>query len=271
VINVNRKYKLGIVIAIIIIFAYLIIVPQSNTERIQIAGSTSVQPVAEALAEKFQETHPNVKINVQGGGSSVGISSVSQGITQIGTSSRALTSEEKVGLTEYVIGKEGIVIAVNNNNNVSDLSKEQVRDVFSGEIKNWKDVGGSDLEIHVITREEGSGTRSSFESLIMDGAKIRPDAVVQSSTESVKQVVKGDPGAIGFVSLAHMSSDVKALKVDGVAPSEATVANKSYEIQTPFLFVIKGEPKGVVKEFIDFTLSPEGQAIVKSQNIVPIK
>jgi phosphate transport system substrate-binding protein len=267
----NRKYKLGIVIAIIIIIAYLIIIPQSNTERIQIAGSTSVQPVAEALAEKFQETHPNVKINVQGGGSSVGISSVSQGITDIGTSSRELTPEEKAGLTEYVIGKEGIVIAVNNDNNISNLNKEQIKDIFSGEIKNWKEVGGSDLEIHVITREEGSGTRSAFENLIMGDTKIRPDAIVQSSTESVKQVVKGDPGAIGFVSLAHMSSDVKALKVGGIAPSTVTVSDKSYQLQTPFLFLVKGEPEGVVKEFIDFTLSPEGQDIVKSQNIVPIK
>ena len=266
----NRKYKYGIVIAIIIIIAYLTIIPSSQYERIQIAGSTSVQPVAEALAEKFQETHPNVKINVQGGGSSLGISSVSQGITQIGTSSRDLTPQEKQGLTEYEIGKEGIVIAVNNNNNVSALRSDQVRDIFNGAITNWKQVGGSDTSIHVVTREEGSGTRSSFENLIMNKTKIRPDAVVQSSTESVKQVVKQDPGAIGFVSLAHMSNDVTALKVDGVSPSMQTVANGSYQLQSAFLFVVKGEPKGVVKEFIDFTLSPEGQAIVKGQNIVPV-
>ena len=266
----NRKYKYGIVIAIIIIIAYLTIIPSSQYERIQIAGSTSVQPVAEALAEKFQETHPNVKINVQGGGSSLGISSVSQGITEIGTSSRDLTPQEKQGLTEYEIGKEGIVIAVNNNNNVTSLSTDQVRGIFNGAITNWKQVGGSDTPIHVVTREEGSGTRSSFESLIMNGTKIRPDAVVQSSTESVKQVVKQDPGAIGFVSLAHMSSDVTALKIDGVSPSMQTVANGSYKLQSAFLFVVKGEPEGIVKEFIDFTLSPEGQAIVKGQNIVPV-
>lgn len=266
------KIKLGIVIAIIIIFAYITIIPSTQYERIQIAGSTSVQPVAEKLAAKFEETHPNVKINVQGGGSSLGISSVSQGITQIGTSSRNLTQKEKTGLNEYVIGKEGIVIAVNNQNNVDNLNKNQTRDIFSGKIKNWKEVGGPDLEIHVITRESGSGTRSAFESLIMGkNTKIRNDAIVQSSTESVKQAVRQDPGAVGFVSLISLTNDVKALKIDGVGPSEQTVFDGKYTLQTPFIFVVKGEPKGTVKEFIDFTLSPEGQAIVKSQKVVPVK
>ena len=267
----DLKYKLGIVIAIIIIITYLIFIPSTSYERIQIAGSTSVQPVAEKLAEKFQETHPNVRVNVQGGGSSLGISSVSQGITNIGTSSRELKAKEKPGLNEYIIGKEGIIIAVNNQNNVNDLTKEQIRDIFSGKITNWKDVGGPDLEIHVITREDGSGTRSAFENLIMEDTEIRPDAIVQSSTESVKQAVRQDPGAIGFVSLARMSSDVKALKIDGVAPSEETVFDGSYSLQTPFIFIVKGEPEGIIKEFIDFTLSSEGRAIVKEENVVPVK
>ncbi len=268
----DLKYKLGILIAIVIIIAYLIFIPSTQYERIQIAGSTSVQPVAEKLANKFEETHPNVRINVQGGGSSLGISSVSQGITQIGTSSRELTSKEKAGLNEYIIGKEGIVIAVNNQNNVTGLNKNQTRDIFSGKITNWKDVGGQNLEIHVIARESGSGTRSAFENLIMGkGTKIRNDAIVQSSTEAVKQAVRQDPGAVGFVSLISMSNDVKALKIDGVGPSEETVFDGTYTLQTPFIFIVKGEPNGTVKEFIDFTLSPEGQAIVKSQKVVPVK
>lgn len=268
----DLKYKLGIIIAIVIIGAYLIFIPSTKYERVQIAGSTSVQPVAEKLANKFEETHPNVRINVQGGGSSLGISSVSQSITQIGTSSRELTSKEKVGLNEYIIGKEGIVIAINNQNNVNDLNKTQIKDIFSGKIRNWKDVGGPNLEIHVITREAGSGTRSAFENIIMGkDTKIRNDAIVQSSTESVKQAVRQDPGAIGFVSLATLTSDVKALQIEGITPSVQTVSDGTYTLQTPFIFVVKGEPKGTVKEFIDFTLSPEGQAIVKGEKVVPIK
>jgi phosphate transport system substrate-binding protein len=103
------------------------------------------------------------------------------------------------------------------------------------------------------------------------GTKIRNDAIVQSSTESVKQAVRQDPGAIGFVSLARMSSDVKALEIDDIAPSEESVSDGTYAIQTPFIFIVKGEPKGTVKEFIDFTLSPEGQAIVKGEKVVPVK
>ncbi len=268
----DLKYKLGIVVAIIIIIMYFMFIPSSGYERVQIAGSTSVQPVAEKLAEEFGKTHPKVKINVVGGGSSLGISSVSQGITQIGTSSRNLTEKEKSGLNIFIIGKEGIVVAVNTQNNINNLNKTQIRDIFSGKIKNWKEFGGSDLEIHVITREEGSGTRSAFQSLIMGkNTKIRPDAIVQSSTESVKQAVRQDPGAIGFISLVSLSSDVKELKVDGITPSQETVFNGKYTLQTPFIFIVKGEPNGTVKEFIDFTLSPQGQEIVKSQKVVPVK
>ena len=266
----DLKYKIGIVIAIFIICAYLIFIPSTKYERIQIAGSTSVQPVAEKLVEKFEETHPNVRINVQGGGSSLGISSVSQGITQIGTSSIELTQKQKEGLNEYVIGKDGIVIAINNGNNITNLNNNQIKDIFSGKTKNWKEVGGPDLEIHVITRESGSGTRTAFEKLIMGNDTIMKDAIVQSSTGAVKQAVRQDPGAIGFISLSNLDNDVKALKVNGVSPSEETVSNGSYLLQSPFIFLVKGEPKGVVKEFIDFTLSPEGQAIVKGQKVVPV-
>ncbi|MGZ7119683.1 MAG: phosphate ABC transporter substrate-binding protein [Methanobacterium sp.] len=267
----DLKYKIGIAVAIIIIIIYFLFIPSSGYERIQIAGSTSVQPVAEKLAEEFQKTHPKVKINVQGGGSSLGISSVSQGITQIGTSSIELTPKQKQGLNEYIIGKDGIVIAINNANNFNNLNYTQIKDIFSGKTKNWKEIGGPDLEIHVITRESGSGTRSAFENLIMGSEKIRNDAIVQSSTGAVKQAVEQDPGAIGFISLSNLNNEVKALKVNGIAPSEQTVSNGSYSLQSPFIFLVKGEPNGIVKEFIDFTLSPEGQSIVKSQKVVPVK
>jgi len=269
----NRKNVVGLGITVILCLVVFASGCASEQERtIQIAGSTSVQPVAEKLAKKFEETHPNVKINVQGGGSGLGIKSATQGIVDIGTSSKELTPEEKNGLKEYLIGKDGIVIALNIENPVSDLTKDQLKDIFSGKITNWREVGGPDAEIHVITREAGSGTRKAFEEIVMGkDTKIRADAIVQSSTEAVKQSIKQDPNAIGFVSLAHMSLDVKALKIDGVEPSEQTVADGSYKLQRPFLFLVKGEPKGIVKEFIDWVLSPEGQAIVKEEKVVPAK
>jgi len=268
----DSKYIIGIIVAIIVIVgAYLVFAGGSGEQTtIQVAGSTSVQPVAEKLAQAYMEKNPNVKINVQGGGSSVGITSAQQGQADIGMSSKELKDDEKAGLKEYLIGKDGIVIAVNTANSVSDLTTDQVKDIFSGKITNWKEVGGSDAKINVITREDGSGTRKAFEEIVMGkDTKIIKEAVVQSSTEAVAQAVKGDPNAIGYISLASLSSDVKALKINGVAPSEQTVADGSYKIQRPFLFLTKGEPTGAVKGFIDFCLSPEGQNIVKSEKVVP--
>ena len=262
------KWKGGIILISIIII-YLLLRPGAHYERIEIAGSTSVQPVAEKLAAEYMKKHPDVKINVQGGGSGLGIRTAQQGIVNIGTSSKALKPEEKDDLKEYVIGKDGIVIAVNKENPIEDLTKEQLKDIFSGKIRNWKEIGGPDAEIHVVVREEGSGTRSSFQSLVMGDAKIRSDAIVQGSTESVKQTVKQDPYAIGFVSMSHMSDDVKAIKVDGVEPSEKTVADGSYPLVVPFVFLTKGEPTGVVKDFIKWVFSPEGQNIIRSEKVVP--
>jgi phosphate transport system substrate-binding protein len=265
----NSKFKGIIIIVIFVILAYLLINPGANYERIDLVGSTSVQPLAEKLAENFTKSHENIRIYVQGGGSGMGIRSTEQNLADIGMSSKELSSNEKDNITEITIGKEGIVIAVSNQNNITDLSIEQIRDIFNGNITNWKDVGGNEGEIHVITREEGSGTRSAFESIVMDDTKIKNDAIVQSSTESVKQSVVSDPKAIGFVSFAHMSDDVKAISVDRVDPSEETIANGEYSLQRPFLFLVKGEPTGIVKEFLDWVKSPEGTKIIENDKIIP--
>jgi phosphate transport system substrate-binding protein len=270
----DTKIIIGIIVAVIVIIGAFFALgggsQQSST--IEIVGSTSVQPVAEKLAEAYMKEHPNVKINVQGGGSSVGITSVQQGTADIGTSSKDLKDNESAGLTQYLIGKDGIVVAVNTQNSVSDLTTDQVKSIFSGNTTNWKEVGGSDATINVITREDGSGTRKAFEEIVMGKeTKIQKSAIVQSSTEAVKQAVKQDPNAIGYISLANLDDSVKALKIGGVAPSEATVADGTYKVQRPFLFLTKGDAQGAVKEFIDWVLSPAGQEIVKSEKVVPAK
>jgi phosphate transport system substrate-binding protein len=244
---------------------------KKTEQKIQIAGSTSVQPVAQKLADEYNKKHPNVKINVAAGGSGVGITRAKDGTADIGTSSRDLKEEEKPGLNQFVIGKDGIAIVVNANNPVSDLTTDQIRDIFSGKITNWKEVGGPDKTINVVTREEGSGTRGAFEEIIMKGTKIKGDAIVQSSAGAIKQTVAQDPNAVGYISLASLSSEVKALKISGVAPSEQTVLDGTYKVQRPFLFLTKGEPTGAVKEFIDWVLSPEGHAVIKSEKVVPVK
>ncbi len=269
----DSKYIIGIIVALVVIAgAYMVFASGSDNSKITIAGSTSVQPVAEKLAQAYMQKNPNVKINVQGGGSGVGIKSVSEGTVNIGTSSKDLSNNESTGLNQTVIGKDGIVVAVNTANSVSSLTKDQLKGIFSGNITNWNQIGGADSKIDVITREDGSGTRTAFEDVVMGkDVKIKADAIVQSSTEAVKQSIKGDPNAIGFISLANLDSTVKAIAVDGVAPSEQTVSDGSYKLQRPFIFITKGEPKGAVKDFIDWVMGPEGQAIIKAENVVPVK
>jgi len=269
-VKMELKYIIGIIAVLIVIVGAYMAFGGSGEQKITIAGSTSVQPVAEKLAAAYMKEHPNVKINVQGGGSGVGIKNVAQGVVDIGTSSKELSSNESAGLKQYTIGKDGIVVAVNTENRVSGLTKDELKSIFSGNTTNWNEVGGSSATINVITREDGSGTRKAFEEIVMGKTtKIKSSAIVQSSTEAVKQTVKGDPNAIGFISLANLDSSVKALKVNGVAPSEATVADGSYQLQRPFIFLTKGEATGTVKEFIDWVMGPEGQAIVKAEKVVP--
>ncbi|MDR3062703.1 MAG: phosphate ABC transporter substrate-binding protein [Methanobrevibacter sp.] len=266
-----KRNNIIIIVAVIavIVIAALVFTNGGSTSTINVVGSTSVQPVAEKLAEVYQASNPDVRINVQGGGSSVGIKSAQDGTGDIGTSSKDLKDDEKKGLTEYVIGQDGIVIAVNSKNAVSGLTKEQLKDVYSGKITNWKEVGGADAKINLITREEGSGTLDAFISIVMGkDTKMKSDAIVQSSTEAVKQSVKQDPNAIGFVSYAHMSDDVKALTIGGVSPSDATIADGSYELQRPFIFLVKGTPSGEVKKFIDWVMSPEGTKVLNEEKIV---
>lgn len=269
----NRKLKTILIILIIIVLGILLFNPTDNYERLDIAGSTSVQPVVEALSEKFTELHANdttsqIKINVQGGGSGLGIRSVNQGIVDIGTSSKELTPEEAKGLTLITLGYEGIVIVVNKENKVSDLSMEQLRGIYNGSIRNWKEVGGKDLEIHVVSREDGSGTRDAFESLVLNNTKTYSKAIIQSSTESVKQAVVSDPGAIGYVSLAHMSDNVNSVSVEGIYASDATILDGTYKLQRAFILLIKGKPTGYVKEFLDFINSTEGQKVIEEEKIV---
>lgn len=270
----DLKYIIGIILVIVVIAgAYLAFAGGSGQEKITIAGSTSVQPVAEKLAQAYMEKNPKVKITVQGGGSAVGLKSVQDGTAKIGTYSSNLKGNESTGMTQYQIAKDGIVVVVNNANTITDLTVSQTKDIFGGNITDWSAVGGSSGQINVVTREDGSGTRDAFVSLVMggkNGTPILKTAVVQSSTEAIKQAVKGDPNAIGYISLADLSSDVKAVKIGGVTPSEQTITDGTYTIQRPFLFLTKGNATGATLDFINWVLSPEGQAIVKQAGAVPV-
>jgi len=239
-----------------------------------VAGSTSVQPYAELLEEEFARSHPSFHIDVQGGGSSAGITAVQSGTADIGMSSRSLKEKEQ-GLWAIEIALDGLAVIVHPENPVNGMTAEEIRGIYLGEIKTWSYFGADDKAIHVIAREEGSGTRSAFEELLMDGKFIAPEAIVQNTNGSVRQLVCDDPYAIGFISLGLVEQagikPVKALTLDGIAATQENVINKTYKLFRPFLFVMKEEPQGAAKEYIDYILSEEGQSILAEEGLIPVR
>lgn len=234
-----------------------------------VAGSTSVQPFSEVLAEEFMAANPGVEINVQGGGSSVGIESAVSGAAGIGAVSRTVTAAEMAqGLTWRVIALDGIAVVVNQANPINNMKTEEVMNIYLGNIKNWKELGGIDAPITVVTREEGSGTREAFSGLVMNKNDIIKSAIVQNSTGAIAATVAGDKNAVGYVSLSSVKPEVKALTIDGIAATEANVRTRDYKLQRPFIFVTKGEPTGLAKTFIDYVLSPEGQKLIVEEGAI---
>lgn len=239
--------------------------------RITVVGSTSVQPIAELLAEEYMKGNSNTSINVQGGGSSAGIKAALDGTAEIGTSSRALTSEElKNNLKTYEIALDGIAVISHSTNKVKGLTLEQVKQIFSGEITNWSKVGGPNLSIVVVNREAGSGTRGAFTELVMGETEITSKAIVQGSTGAVRQSVAGNPGAIGYISLAAADDSIKMLEVNGVPCTTRNIKAKKYQIARPFLFITKDKPSEAVTKFISFVLG-EGQNLVVENGLVSSK
>ncbi len=237
---------------------------------IQIAGSTSVQPLSEELVKAFMAENNKVRINVAGGGSGAGVKAAAAGTADIGASSRELKEEEK-NVKEYVIALDGIAIIVHKDNPVNDLSQEDIKKIFAGEITNWSELGGEDGAIHVYNREDGSGTRGAFTELIMGKeVSITDKAIIQNSTGAVRTAVAGDKTGIGYISLGGINEEIKALKVDGVEATVENIKTKTYKIYRPFLYLTQKEPEGVVKAYIDWVLSLEGQGIV-AEHFIPVK
>jgi len=234
------------------------------------AGSTTVQPVAEKLASAFMADNPDINIIIQGGGSSTGVKSCNDGTVDIGAASRELKSTEP-NLVKHTLARDGIAIGVHKDVPVSDLTMEQVRDIFSGVSTNWNEVGGDDIAIIVVAREEGSGTRAAFEEMVMDEELITDTAILQPSNGAVKTTVSNTPNSIGFLSFGYLDSSVKALAVDSVAGTVENAKNGTYPIVRPLYFLTKEEPMGIVKEFIDFCLGAEGQSIVEDEGYLSVQ
>ena len=242
------------------------------TGTVSTDGSTSMEKVIGALSESFMAANGGVTVNYNPTGSGSGITAVQEGTCDIGLSSRALKDEEKVaGLKETVLAYDGIAIIVHPDNPVSDLTLEQIAKLYTGEITNWKDVGGNDAEVVLIGREAASGTRDGFESITgtKDACQYRQEL---TSTGDVITAVSQNPDAIGYASLASIKDSVKALNVDGVTPSEATVKDGSYKVQRPFVLVtMEGkELSPAAQAFFDYAISSDAASIIAKAGAVAV-
>ncbi|MEE4195951.1 MAG: phosphate ABC transporter substrate-binding protein [Anaerolineae bacterium] len=247
---------------------------EAASGSLSIAGSTTVQPVAELLAEAFMAANPGVEVTVSGGGSSTGVKSVAEGQVDIGNASREIKQseyDEHPDLNPYAIAKDGVAVVVHPDNPVSDLTAEQVKAIFKGEIQNWSEVGGNDEMITVVSREEGSGTRATFDELALDEELPTDLAVIVSSNGNMVTIVSTTPNAIGYISFGYMDASTKGVIVDGVEPSVENVLSGAYGISRNLNMITMGEAEGLAAAFLDFVFSAEGQAIVESEGFIAVK
>lgn len=265
------KKGIAITLSILMLMACLTACGGKEEKKVSTDGSTSMSKVINALGEAFMANNSGVNFTYNATGSGTGIAAVKDGTCDIGLSSRYLKDSEKAeGLKETILAIDGIAIIVHPDNAVADLTVEQIAAVYTGKITNWKDVGGNDGEIVLIGREESSGTRDGFESITdtEDACAYRQEL---TSNGAVLTAVAENPNAIGYVSLSSVKDTVKAISVNGVAPSEATITDGSYAVQRPFVLVTK---EGVAlsqtaQAFFDYAASAEAREIIRAAGVVP--
>lgn len=251
----------------------------STSDKLQgklvLTGSSTIAPLVSEIGKRFEARHPDVRIDVQTGGSSRGIADARDGAADIGMASRALKEEES-DLLAFTIAQDGITIIVHESNPVSELSDAQVADIYTGKIENWKEVGGNDAPITVVNKAEGRSTLELFLSYLkIENTDVKADVVIGDNEQGVKTVA-GNPNTIGYVSIGTAEYDathdvpIKLLPVGGVAATIENVRNGSFPISRPLNLVTKTQPQGLAKAFIDFAQSPEVYSIVEEQYFVPI-
>ncbi len=248
---------------------------ENEEVTIQIVGSTSVTPAIEMIAKEYEKINTNVKVDIQGIGSTAGVNAANDGTGDIGMASRNLKEkEEAYGLTEYVLAFDGIAVVTHPSNPIKELDKETVTAIFKGEITNWSEIGGEDATIIVVSREEGSGTRGAFDGIMKliektdAGDKyslVADDAIIADGNGAVKANVASKELAIGYVSLSYLDESIQPLNVDGIAATVENIVNGSYTVSRPFLLLTKGDESEDVKAFLDYALGADGQEMMKTK------
>ena len=247
-------------------------------EDLRIDGSTTVLPIAQKAAEVFMKKNPSVRVYVSGSGSGTGIKALLDGTTDIADSSReakekeiAEGKEKGVSLTAHKIALDGIVPIVHPSMKINNVRIEQLRDIYNGKIKSWREIGGPDRPIAVVSRDTSSGTYEVWEEKILKGDRVRPDALLVASNGQAVQTVAGNKYAIGYIGIGYIDKSIKALKVNDKTTSASSVRDSSWPIARPLFMYTNGKPAGVIAKFIGFMLSKEGQKIVNEVKYVSIK
>jgi phosphate transport system substrate-binding protein len=246
--------------------------------KLVLEGSTTVLPIAQAAAEEYMDRHADADIVVRGGGSGVGITSLIEGTCDIADASRAIKDDERRraaarGRTPvaHVIALDGIAVIVNPRNPVRSMTLRQIRDIYTGRAHTWRQFGGDDIPIVVISRDSASGTFEAFGDLALDKQRVRPDALMQASNQTIVSIVAGAAGAIGYVGAGYVSGAVRAVAVDGILPSRETILSRSYPLARPLFMYTDGAGTGPAQDFISFILSPEGQRLVENEGFIPLQ
>jgi phosphate transport system substrate-binding protein len=238
---------------------------------LDIAGGTAHIPVMKEAAKRIMEVNPDIRITVTGGGSGMGVQKAGEGLVQIGNTGRALkdTEIEKYGLVTWPFAIDGVAVVVNPANAVSALSKDNLKKIFSGEISNWKALGGADAAISLYIREDGSGTRETFEERAVDKVRSADKSNVVSSNGAMKTAVAQDKNAIGYVGIGHLDNQIKGIVLDNMIPSQANAKDGTYKITRLLYMNTKGKPEGLTRAFIDYIYSPDGESIIAKAGYIP--
>jgi phosphate transport system substrate-binding protein len=241
--------------------------------KIDIAGGTAHIPVMKDAAEAIMKANPKIRITVAGGGTGVGVQKVGEGLVDIGNTGRALTPQEieKFGLKTFPFAIDGVALAVHPGNPVSNLSPKQAQEIFAGKITNWKDVGGKDAPINLFSRDEASGTREVFWEKLLKKGPVAEKANIVPSNGAMKVAIAQDPNAIGYLGIGHVDNSVKAVKLDGVEPTQENAKTGKYPVVRQLYMNTKGEPKPLVQAFIDYILSPAGTRIIQKHGYITLK
>jgi len=245
---------------------------------ITIKGSTTVLPIAQSTAEAFMDANPGINISVQGGGSSVGITSLIDGTCDIADSSRQIKKEEiekakkkGVNVNEIKIAMDGIVIIVNPRISIKAITRQQKKNIYTGKISDWSELGAKPGKIVVLSRDTSSGTYEAFEVLALNKEKVRADALINASNQAIASTVGTTPGAIGYVGHGYLTKKVKDIPVEGIKATKQTILSGKYSLSRPLFMYTNGKPAGDIKKFIDFVLSKEGKKMVEEEGFVGLK